>query len=106
MLTDIYVVEAYRLVVLVIWGVVFVTTVPFLVVAARGHQRSTLMTVALLAICGFVIAGSAYDSARTASQMARPMRLWVDYYIGPTASLLMALILGIRTWRVMFMKGQ
>lgn len=104
MLTDIHTVEAFRLITLLIWMAVFVSTVPFLVVAARGHQRSTLMTVALLGVLGFILAGFYYDSARTASQMERPVRLWVNYWGGSVISLLMAITLGVRTWKVMLGK--
>ena len=99
-------VEEIRLITLIIWAVVFTSTVPFLLMAAHGHQRSTLMTVAWLALFGFIWSIFAYDSAHTATQMHRPTRLWVNYYGGSAASLAMALVLGWRTWRVMLSREE
>lgn len=93
--------QVYSLMVLVIWGLIGATTIPFLVIAANGHRRSTLMTVAILAVLGFLMSATLYDAAEHSAEAVRSTRLWINLYAARSGSLLMALTLGWRIWRVM-----
>lgn len=100
-LKSIETIQIARLIVMIVWGFVAVSTIPFLILAGVGHHRSTLITVAVMGVLGLVISIGAYDSARTASEIRRPVRLWADYWLQTGASFTMAMTLGWRTWSVM-----